>query len=99
MSKAFLYSFTVNDVVYYHSIDTENDATYLKDWNGSLLYTVNSDADLSDKIGLRIGSFRTDTNGLWYFRFGSSNTTIQTGEKDLIKAELKVFKNLMGYDK
>lgn len=40
-----------------------------------------------------IGSFYTDKNSLWEFHVGPF--VIKTGNKDLLKAEMKVFKALV----
>ena len=76
-----------------HEIDTETDVTYLTDSDGTVVYTVNSDAYLFDSVG-HIGTFRMNNLNHWYFQC-LSGIIIETEDKYLIKAEMKVFKNLL----
>lgn len=93
MSKSILNSFRVEGEAYQHRIDTCTDATDVITESGEVLYTVDSGANMFDRAG-RIGKFRLDQNYLWYFE-GMSGLVIETGNKNLIKAEMKVFKHFL----
>ena len=88
--KTVLTYFRANGKNYYHSIDTKTDATYVTDDKDEPRYTVDSDANVSDRAG-RIGKFRTDDHGCWNF-IGLSGVVIEGRTKELIEAELKIFK-------
>jgi hypothetical protein len=92
MAKISLNQMILNKKSYVHFIDTEDDSTVLEEY-GEVLFKVNSDAVLFDRAG-SLGKFRTDTNNLWFFEC-LSGVIIETGNKDLIKAEMKVFKHLL----
>ncbi|HET8687944.1 MAG TPA: hypothetical protein VFM18_14995 [Methanosarcina sp.] len=87
--------FRIGNEIYDHFICTETDATFLKDRLGKVLFKVNSDAYMYNGAGDYVGKFRTDENHLWEFH-SSDETIFTTGNKSLIKAEMKVFKNLLG---
>ena len=94
MSRSYLGNFLHSSGnKFKHEIDTESDATYLTDPNGTTVYTVNSDAYLFDSVG-HIGTFRMNNLNQWYFQC-LSGMIIETEDKYLIKAEMKVFKNLL----
>lgn len=83
----------VKGVTYVHYIDIGDDSTTFEVWNGNLLYKVDSSANVYS-AEVRIGCFRTDNNSLWYFE-SLDGKTISTGNKSLLKAEMKVFKELV----
>lgn len=93
MSKHILNAMRVKGVAFIHYINTDTDATTLEDESDNVRFIVNSDAYLFDRAG-KLGAFYTDENGDWYFK-GLSGLIIVTDNKDLIKAEMKVFKHFL----
>lgn len=79
-----------------HYIDLETDATFFVTADERTeLMRVDFTADCFNPAGEHIGSFRTDENSLWYFVYPDHEQKIPTPNKDLIKAEVLVFKELV----
>lgn len=93
MSKIYLNGMRVKGETFAHYINTETDGTTLEDNSNEVRFTVNSDAVLFDRAG-KLGNFLTGNDNLWYFSC-LSGLVIETGNKDLIKAEMKVFKHFL----
>lgn len=84
------------DIWIEHTINTENDETNFKNVEtGQTVMRVDSSAYVYDSTKC-IGSFRTNEENLWDFICLSSNQdSIAIPNKDLIKAEVRVFKELV----
>lgn len=89
----YLSHFIINHHLFEHQFTASNDSTRLVNDDGDLLYTVNNNAKMFDANDNHIGSFYTDKNSLWEFHVGPF--VIKTGNKDLLKAEMKVFTALV----
>lgn len=93
MSKVYLDGVCVKGEAFTHYINTETDSTTLEDESGEVRFTVDKDGVMYDRAG-RLGTFRTDTNQLWYFKC-LSGLIVESGTKNLLKAEMKVFKHFL----
>jgi len=92
--------FCINDVIYHHTIDFNDDSTQLVVYDtDEVLYRVDSNAYVYDRVG-RIGQFHMDSYGYWYFKglHGVHIVHIATTNKDLLKAEVIVFTKLLEND-
>ena len=77
-----------------HYINPNNDSTYFEVDN-KVVMTVDSSAYAYNSDNARFGMFRTDNTDLWSFCFDDTGHLIPTPNKDLIKAEVLVFKQLV----
>ena len=93
MSKINLNGLHVNGESFTHFINTATDGTTLEDDGGEVRFTVDKNAVLFDRAG-RLGMFYTNDNDLWVFEC-MSGLIIPTGNKSLIKAEMKIFKHFL----
>lgn len=90
----------INDSFYEHYIDTNTNATYLCERRGDgKLFVVESGGIVLDKDNNEIGKWNMDDNHLWYYVSADGSFRLDTGNKNLIKAEAKLFKKLMGDDR
>lgn len=92
-----LRGFIANDYIYRHFIDTSTDMTFITDGDGKDIFTVDSGATVRNELGKIIGRFRFSyqDRDTWTFINEADQTLIETGEYHLLKAEVKVFKNLL----
>lgn len=87
----------LNNAIVEHSINTETDATHFHVWleDGTLREVMRIDSCARVFMGdERYGEFSMDENHLWFYRHPDGHETL-TGNKDLLKAEVKVFKELV----
>lgn len=76
-----------------HSINTLDDSTKFVN-NDKTVFRIDSSANMYDAEGKLFGCFRMDNDHLWYFKYADRSERIETPNKDLIKAEVLVFKTL-----
>ena len=93
LTSSTLNEFHINGKLYHHFIDRSNDRTYLDDEAANTLYVVDSRGCMTDRAGT-VGKFSLDIDGFWTFNC-LSGLKIITGNSDLNKAEMKVFKHLL----
>ena len=77
-----------------HYINPNNDSTYFEVAD-KVVMTIDRSAYAYNAENRKFGMFRTDSTELWRFCFEDSNQFIPTPNKDLIKAEVLVFKQLV----
>jgi hypothetical protein len=97
----------VGDTLINHYINTETDATcFARSEDLKLLCVISRDALMTD--GERpLGKFYLNQDGYWFFVFADDQghysyhlaDRLETGNKDLIKAEAKVLKELVNRGK
>lgn len=93
MSKSQLDGMYVKGAFYSHFINLDTDATTIENESGDVIYTVDSSAVAYDRAG-KIGQFYTDSDSKWYFQ-GLSKIIVDTEYKNLLKAEMQVFKQFL----
>jgi hypothetical protein len=105
MNKNILNIFKIDELWVEHSLDIDSDTTYFKtldnvDSNEYLMY-VKYDCEIyihgSDSP---LGRFELSSTGLWNFKFYNEvecvvDKVISTGNKNLMKAAMKIFKKLV----
>lgn len=80
---------------YDHSIDTEDDSTVLvRENDKKVIWKIDFRADMYDSEGALVGRFHLDKSNYWEYTH-QDGTVITTGNRDLLKAEMKVFKVLL----
>lgn len=96
--RSIMQSVSVGGVWYRHEIDTETDATHFidEDTDGEVLRIDRSADVYVHPFTEQFGRFRMETGDFWSFLFeDESKGKIETNHRDLIKAELVVFKKLI----
>lgn len=90
----------INGKRYEHYIHTGDDSTFLVACasRDTRLFSVTNDARVLDHTSHEIGTFHLDNNHLWYFESTTGDFKFESGNKNLIKAEVKLFKKLLGDD-
>lgn len=95
MSVSVLNSFVVADNFFTQVIDTSNDSVYIKDEDENIIFEIDNTAKMTDGGSVKYGKFRLDENRLWVFKDAKDEISVQTGNKDLIKAEMKIVKLIL----
>ena len=86
--RTSLHTFMVNDAFYHHVLELDNDSTYLLDDSGNVIFSVNSSGELTNRRNEIIGRFSIDNNQ-WSLLTG--DIRLETGESEIVKAEVKIF--------
>lgn len=86
----------IDSVVYSHKIDSKTDATFfIKEEENVAMFRVDSSANLFDSNDIAIGRFRMNKDGYWIYTSQDFKVEVFTGNKSLLKAEMKIFKDLL----
>ena len=96
MNSTILNVMILNDVVIVHSLSLDDDSTQfnIEDSDETIL-KVSSTGQVFNQASKQVGSFSLDNRDLWFFRFSDSEEIISTPNKDLIKAETRILKELI----
>ena len=101
MAETRLTAFSVKVKVYFHTINHNNDATYLRNSFGDCVYSVTSDATLYEgdfeNGGKCIGRFKLQ-GGRWYYESTDELHLVHATppSNDLLATEVVVFKHYLG---
>jgi len=88
----------INDQWISHDVDTRTDETVFTNESGDTIMSVDCHGYAYYSVNggvFPFGKFYLGNNDLWYFKYSNDDVIIQTGNASLIKAEMKVFKQLV----
>ena len=90
----------INGKFYKHYIHTGNDSTFLVAANDpdKKLWVVTNDARVLDEHHQEIGRWLLNDKNLYCYESHDGTFTFESGNRSLIKAEVKLFKKFMNDD-
>lgn len=94
----WLNTLRVGEQTFIHSIDMENDSTYLKDEDDNVIYEVTFNGKMTNGRDVELGTFHLDEKGKWFFSpdggyHGKLKMTIKSN--DLIETERFIFEFML----